>query len=206
MDTQVSHIFGDYKENLSGSDEYLTIGFAPGRRPLKKRWENNELSADFIADYYKNFHVDQQESMGSQPDEFDTENIRDAVKYIANELLENAMKFQLGDAGVAAKIVLSLYDDEIIFSITNSLDAQQLDIFNTYIQHFTNNDPQTLYFDTMRASAKEENLENSGMGLLSMVCDYGATLGWKFNPTDNPDRMTVTTMACLPIVNIDAEV
>jgi hypothetical protein len=199
MNTDTVQIFGNYKEHLSDSDEYLTIGFAPGRRPLQKRWENNELSADFIADYYKNFHIDQRESMGDTPDEMDTANLRDGVKYIANELLENAMKFQLRDMGVAAKIALSLYDEEIVFSISNGVDTKQLAIFQAYIERFIASDPQALYFEVMRNSAKEENLNQSGMGLLSMVCDYGASLGWKFSPTDDPERMLVSTMVCLPV-------
>ena len=199
MSIQTVQLFGDYQEDLSESNEYLTMGFAPGSRPLQKRWKNNELSADFIADYYKNFHVDQKVSMENALTEIDIENIRDAVKYIANELLENAMKFQYQDEGVAAKIVLSLYDDKIVFSISNGIAEQQLAIFKAYIQRFISHDPHDLYFEVMRSSAKTENTNHSGMGLLSMVCDYGATLGWKFEVLANSKQAWVTTMTCLTI-------
>ncbi len=199
MANATTQLFGDFRENLPASEEYLTIGFSPGRRPLQKRWENNELSADFIADYYRSFHVDQQELKGAEADEIDIENVRDAVKYISNELFENSMKFQLHSMGVSAKIALSLYDEEIVFSISNGVSKQQSVVFQEYIQRFINNDPQDLYFEIMRASAREENVEQSGMGLLSMVCDYGATLGWRFALTEDDACVLVTTMVCLRV-------
>jgi hypothetical protein len=46
--------FGDFIE-LPASQEYLIIGFSPSSIPLKQRWRNNGLSADFMADYLATF-------------------------------------------------------------------------------------------------------------------------------------------------------
>ena len=35
--------------------EYLQLGFQPSSVPLKQRWRNNGLSADFLGDYVTTF-------------------------------------------------------------------------------------------------------------------------------------------------------
>jgi len=195
MSTQV---FGDYQEELPEAGEYLNIGFSPSNIPLKERWENNGLSADFIAEYFRTFYVGKQAEKAQIPDEIEIENLRDAVKYIANELLENAMKFQDKSIPYAAHIFLSLHKDKIIFCVTNGVRHQQAERFKRHVQNLLNADPNELYLQTMRNSAQKENQSYSGLGLLSMICDYGAKLGWKFeyNPKQQ-DLTIVTTMVIL---------
>ncbi|ALG67532.1 DUF6272 family protein [Beggiatoa leptomitoformis] len=196
-----SRIFGTFFEELPEYIEYLTIGFSPTYAPLKKRWENNGLSADFIADYFRVFYVSKQETYLESVDELLVANLRDSVKYVANELLENAMKFQ--DESIpfrknTACIALSLHTDKIIFSVKNSSTAQQAAIFQQYIEQLLACNPEELYVQTMRDSAKAENANHSGLGLLSMICDHAATLGWKFQPhATDPNIVTVTTMVTL---------
>jgi hypothetical protein len=197
-DSKKTQTFGDFRELLPVSEEYMSIGFYPGNRSLQERWENNSLSADFIADYFKNFYVTKREGNGNKADAVDIENVRAAVKYIANELLENAMKFQASDTAVTAKIFLSLYDDELIFSIRHGIKKEQAIVLQRFIDKFLGNDPHELYFQTMRACAKEENAKHSGLGLLSMVCDYGVRLGWRLQSVPGNDtHLVLTTMACV---------
>lgn len=191
-------IFGNFEENLPPSREYLTIGFSPASQPLKHRWENNGVSADFIADYFRNFYISKKEHDGNTVAADEVENLRDAVKYISNELLENAMKFQSAEIPSVATISFSLYSGRLVFSIQNGLTFEQAKRFKTHIHTMLSSDPMTLYLETMRDSVLEENHNRSGLGLLSMVCDYSAKLGWKFEPHDTKaDLLTVTTMVCL---------
>jgi hypothetical protein len=46
----ISQTLGNYKER-SGECEYLTLAFSPLSAPLRSRWRNNGLSADFLGDY-----------------------------------------------------------------------------------------------------------------------------------------------------------
>ena len=49
-------------------------------------------------------------------------------------------------------------------------------------------------------SLEDENSEASGLGLLTMINDYSAKLGWKFETTkENPNIIDVTTMAQIQI-------
>lgn len=191
----MNKLFGEFIQELPQQEGYLEIGFLPNFLPLKKRWENNGLSADFIADYFKNFFVNKREQNLDEEGEIEAENLRDAVKYIANELLENAMKFQDESSRFIAKIEFSFYGDRLVFCVTNAVNHQQVQNFQKFIKKVLSENPEDLYFQTMRSNA-EGNL--SGLGLLSMICDYSAKLGWKFDllPTA-PPTMVASTMVSL---------
>lgn len=82
MKTQV---FGDYLEDLASSEESLVMRFSPSSIPLKQRWRNNGLSADFMADYMTSFFPGNEEVTAAINKK---EEIKSAVGYIANELLK----------------------------------------------------------------------------------------------------------------------
>ncbi len=196
----MTQVFGDFIEQLEEPEEYLTIAFSPSSLPLKKRWENNGISADFIAEYFKNFFVSRQEQAGEVEDQIAVENLCNAVKYIANELLENAMKFQDETASFSAKIIFSLASEKLIFYVENGININQVASFQTFIQKMLDEDPEKLYLESMRNNAKGDTDTPSRLGLLSMICDYSAKLGWKFQPhPNNPLIMTVSTTVCLPL-------
>src|ERR1700683_674106 len=77
--------------------EYLTLAFSPTSAPLRSRWRNNGLSADFLADYVTTFLPtrDGKPAAASRQKE-----LKHAVTYVANELLENAMKYHQPDVEV----------------------------------------------------------------------------------------------------------
>jgi len=192
-------LFGNFIEHLPKQEEYLTIGFSPSSLPLKERWENNGLSADFIADYFKNFYINKHKK-NTEEDEFLIDNFRTTVKYIANELLENAMKFQDLSVPFTAKIQFSLYTDKLIFCVTNGVTTQQAENFGSFIQQVNETDPEELYMNAMRANALKEaqgEESQSGLGLLSMICDYAAELAWKFEDVELDDGSTVTTVTTM---------
>lgn len=195
---QEVQIFGDFEEIAEEHGESLSMVFTPSDSLLKKRWENNGLSADFIADYFRNFYIIHQEAKDLCLDDYVIDNMRDAVKYIANELLENAMKFQDSNVPFTAQITLLLHTDRLVFRVTNGVKLAQAESFLHYVQNLLASDPQDLYLQAMRDSAKAENKTHSGLGLLSMICDYSATLGWKFEPNPNDNgTIIVSTMVTL---------
>ena len=84
----MTQVFGNFVEMDEHKQEYLIIGFSPTSIPLQQRWRNNGLSADFLADYLSTFFPGEDAESQEQQTE-----VKDAVSYVANELLENAMKF-----------------------------------------------------------------------------------------------------------------
>ncbi|MDJ1171486.1 DUF6272 family protein [Roseofilum sp. BLCC_M154] len=191
----MAEFFGDYIDNLPESPEYLIIGFSPSSVPLKQRWRNNGLSADFLADYLTTFFPAKDDVTEQQQAE-----VKSAVSYIANELLENAMKFNDETSEFPISIRLQVREDKIIFFTSNSIPPKDVSKFQTFLRKIEQVDPQTLYLEQLENSVKEETHSNSGLGLLTMLNDYLAKLGWKFeNVSDYPGVVKVTTMVQLPI-------
>ena len=185
--------FGNYIDDLPGG-EYLVIGFSPSSMSLKQRWKTNGLSADFIADYLQAFFTG---ASSNAPIPVQSKN---AVKYIANELLENAMKFNDDTSPYQTKINFNLHADKLVFQVTNSITAPQVEKFKKFINKVLTEDPYELYVAQMEANANEETQGHSGLGFLSMVCDYSASLAWKFETVGGePTRILVTTMVALDV-------
>lgn len=101
-------IFGDFLKRKEASCEYLKIAFSPTSIPTQQRWRNNGLSADFLADYLSTFFPGEDPTSTERKAE-----IKGAVSYIANELLENAMKFSYAPSQHAISIDVYLDEDAI---------------------------------------------------------------------------------------------
>ncbi|MEG4960087.1 MULTISPECIES: DUF6272 family protein [unclassified Microcoleus] len=188
--------FGDFIE-WSASQEYLIIGFSPSSVPLKQRWRNNGLSADFLADYLTTFFP------GNEDDPSTIERqaeMKSAVSYIANELLENAMKFNDETSEYPIDIKLQLESDRVIFSVANSISPQAVEKFQAYIQQLLASEPSELYIQQLEKNAADERCSHSGLGLLTMLTDYTAKIGWKFQTVQkDPEVIAVTTMVQLTV-------
>jgi hypothetical protein len=194
----MTKIFGDYINDLPSSHEYLILGFSPSSIPLKQRWRNNGLSADFIADYFTTFFPGSQSSAASLDIKAE---VKGAVSFIANELLENAMKFSDESSTYPVSIQLYLSSDRMVFLVTNSVKSEQVEKFQSFIQQLTTLDPSELYILQLEKNASEENeAAESGLGLLTMINDYQAKLGWKFEMVQEQDcAIAVTTMVQLSL-------
>jgi hypothetical protein len=191
-------IFGNFITEIPTQTEYLQIGFSPSSIPLQQRWQTNGLSADFISEYLDVFFVGQQTLHGEKI--VISSEINDAVKYVANELLENAMKFSTVDADIPTRISFFLLDQQVIFQVVNAITRERADEFEILIHTLLDNDPRELYISQMEANAEDTN-EHSGLGFLSMICDYTAKLGWKFEiPTPNSPHAIITTMVSLEVI------
>lgn len=192
----MAQIFGDFNEQLGHSDEYLVIGFSPSSAPLKQCWRNNGLSADFLADYVTTFFPVDDATVGSLNRQAE---IKGAVAYIANELLENAIKFNDSATQFPISISLQLYNDRIVIIITNTISPTDVLKFQQFIQKLQSEDPQELYIHQLEHNAAAES-EHSGLGLLTMINDYTAKIGWKFETVQiTPSVTKVTTMVQLDV-------
>ena len=174
-------IFGEFSDSPTNTHEYLTMGFSPNSIPLQQRWRNNGLSADFLADYLTNFFP---------------------YSYIANELLENAMKFNENTSQYPVSLQFQLHDDHLILRATNSLPKKNVEGFQLFIQELLNSNPDELYVRQMVRARENDSNRSSGLGLLTMKDDYKAKLGWKFETVQqNPGVVVVTTAVQLSVIS-----
>lgn len=198
----MNKIFGDYIEEFSPELDSLEMSFTPNSRSIRHRWSNNRLSAQFVADYFSTF-------LPTEEDDGDSERriqeSKAAVSYVANELLENAMKFS--DRESKVKVRFGVYflehspaDNSEVTAViyaSNSVIPEKAEKFQAFLAELLASDPEELYVTQVEKSLEEENSEASGLGFLTMINDYAAKLGWKFDTIDSAESsvLTVTSMA-----------
>jgi hypothetical protein len=195
----INQTLGNYGER-SGECEYLTLAFSPLSAPLRSRWRNNGLSADFLGDYVTTFLP----TGGSMAvDETRQREMRHAVTYIANELLENAMKYHERLADIPIGIHLELTSDRIRVSASNGIGVGQAQHYKAFVERLLDGDPADLLLKQQEDSGKCDESTASCLGLLTMINDYGVSLGWSFDVHPaNSEIMTVTTSAVLPLKDV----
>lgn len=196
----MSNTFGHFME-MGDTQEYLIISFSSSTLSIQDRWRNNSLSADFLANYWGTFfpvHPDDTKHHRAE--------VQDTVSYIANELLENAIKFSHEPAKIPIRIGIYLSRTLLRFYVTNSMDPGTVERFTRYIQTLLSEDPGELYIRQLEQNASEETSTESRLGFLTLLNDYEAKLGWKFDTIPNElgqECQIVTTMVELAIVRTD---
>ena len=196
-------IFGEFIQDFPPEKDSLELTFTPTSVPLKKRWRNNRLSAHFIADYFTTFlPLDDSQCEEKQR----IQESKCAVSYIANELLENAMKYNYEKAHSQIKFGIHFLENEYLMAVlfaTNTINICHHQKLSKFIQLLSKKDPERLYIEQLEKNAfSEEEEECSGLGILTMINDYNAILGWKFDDSyhDNNDILfIVTTMVQIKV-------
>ncbi len=186
--------FGNFLNDLPMPSEFLALEFLLDSSSLKQKWRNNGLSADFMADYFSTFF----------PGEPTKSQVKNAVSFIANELLENTMKYGDDSSPFPAKVSLYLTAKKLIFITQNSIKPKDIQKFQALIEEILSGDPNELYVQRLEenAAASDQNDQGvSGLGILTMIMDYTAEFGWKFE-TQKPEKSPieihlVTTMVQL---------
>ena len=196
----MAQIFGDFIEIFPIHQDSLELIFTPNSLPIKKRWRGNRLSAHFIADYFSNFlPVDEDEPAYERR----IKDSKGAVSYVANELLENAMKFNNPETNFKVKFGIHFIEGvEMTAALfaTNSVGIKELDKLQEFIKKLLSSNPEELYIHQIEKSAEDENSQASGLGFLTMINDYSAKLGWKFEKIqEEPRVIIVTTMVLVPL-------
>ena len=191
----ITRIFGPFIERKDDQGEYLKIGFSPTSIPIQQRWRNNGLSADFLADYLSTFFPGDDRAAVERQVE-----LKSAISYVANELLENAMKFSYAPSQHAIGIAMYLEAEAVSLYVTNSIDPHAVAACQQTIERLLTGDIDTLYMAQLTQNTASDRAAGSGLGYLTMLHDYGVVLAWKFAPSlQNPDVVMVTTMARLAV-------
>ena len=194
----VTQIFGDFIDQFPPEHDSLELTFTPSSRPIKQRWRNNLLSAHFVADYLSSFlPVDAQDAIREKR----IKQSKGAVSYVANELLENAIKFNKDDANYKVKFGIHFIGKSEVTAVifaSNSVNQEGANKLDEFIQQVLASDPNELYLQQLEKSAESES-ETSGLGLLTMINDYSAKIGWKFEPKSDSDTIVVTTVVQITV-------
>jgi hypothetical protein len=190
-----TQIFGEFIDRFPPEHDSLELTFTPCSRPIKQRWRNNRLSAYFVADYLSSFlPVDEQDASSERR----LKQSKGAVSYIANELLENAIKFTDEDYNYKVKFGIHfIVETEVVAVVfaTNFSSSKTAKKLQEFIHELLScEDPNELYLQQIEKNAETES-ETSGLGLLTMINDYSAKIGWKLEKlSDDSGTIVVTTV------------
>jgi hypothetical protein len=174
--------------------ESLVLSFSPSLLPLRQRWRNNGLSADFLGDYVTTFFP-------SPEDDSDTlarqSQAKGAVSYIANELLENAMKYTDSLSDLPITITLNLEAARITFQASNPISLATQTRYAAFAHEISEGDPMDIYMRILENGPEEDG--GSGLGLVTMINDYGAGLCWSFETDPATGGTVATTWVQIPV-------
>src|SRR5437867_1162475 len=167
----MTRTFGHFIALKDDQGEYLKIGFSPTSTPIQQRWRNNGLSADFLADYLSTFFPGDTHAAAEHQAK-----LKSTISYVANELLENAMKFSYAPAQHAIGLAMYLEPDAVTLYVTNSVDPNAISAFQQTIARLLTEDIDALYMEQLMCNAESDSAEGSGLGYLTMLHDYSVAL------------------------------
>ena len=198
-------VFGEFLDVLPEVGDSVEITFTPTAHPVKQGWSTIRLSAQFMADYVSAFLPITENDPNRDSRIKETQG---SIRYLANELLENAMKFKATTSKLPVKLGISLLEAQsgedseitVVLYVTNSLTREAAAKFQAFILKLLACDPEELYIRQVEQSLEQENSQASGLGFLTMINDYSAKLGWKFETVSiEPQIQTVTTIVQIKV-------
>jgi len=140
---------------------------------LELRWAHCSSTADFLTEVFGGIV-----KRGGG----DTTDARYSIGYLANELLENVVKFRApGDVEVEA----AMADDGFAIWLANVVTPETADRFRALLEEIVAGDPGDLLIARIEANASDEGDGGSGLGILTLMNDYGVRLGWSFETADD---------------------
>lgn len=177
--------FGETQHNNSPKAFAMSIVLRQG--PLTVSWQHASATCEFLGDVFAVRHA----KNGS-----DYSEARHSIIYLVNELLENAIKFRSpGDI----ELRCSLEDGRFEVTVRNHASSDVATRFQSILSELTVRDPGELLIERIEANAADETSSGSGLGLLTLMNDYGARLGWKFMDAPTSGAVVLSTHASLTL-------
>jgi len=152
---------------------------------LALKWAHCSMCADFLSQWYANVLTANGFS-GKLND------AGHGISYLANELIENAIKFRAaGDVNIQTGLAGNLF----VLEIGNWIAEGTSRSFQALLEEITKGDPGELLIERIEANAAGTS-NGSGLGLLTLMNDYGAKISWRFEKkettADSPVHLTTT--------------
>lgn len=179
----MSSVYGDVLTDDALGRAALSMVFEPD---LAMGWSDCGATADFLGTMYAKLAA----ASGR-----DANDARHSINYLANELLENAVKFRRAEAGTI-RLDAALEDGVFRMRLSNTAEAANAGRFKALLAEITARDAGELLLERIEANAMAEG-SGSGLGILTMMNDYGAKMGWRFEETGGGVR--VETHAALTL-------
>lgn len=186
-------LVGEYDLLLPAPIEQLSLVFTPAFFRLD--WSNCGKLADMMAAMFAPLCLSQTGPEGTAT----LDEIGGAISFVANELIENALKFHV-DPTFPVKLTASLYPTRLVLLVANKVSQQAGSKFKELLEIIAAGDPTELLLEKMEENALDPEGEGSGLGILTILSDYRARAGWKFETlAGRSNEQTVYSMVQLPL-------
>lgn len=177
--------FGETQHSNSPAAFAVSVVLSEG--PLAVSWQHASATCEFLGDVFARRHA-----RAGQ----DYSEARHSIIYLVNELLENAIKFHSpGDI----ELRCSLEEGKFELMVRNQASHDVASRFQSLLSEVTARDPGELLIERIEANAADQGSSASGLGLLTLMNDYGARLGWNFHDAPADGTVVLCTHASLTL-------
>ncbi len=152
--------------------------------PLELSWHHCGVTSDFLGEFFSR----------AGGDSVDPVDARHSISYMINEILENAVKFRHGGD---VDIIGSLEAGTFEIRIMNVIDRPTAKAFKALLGALLEREAGDLLLERIEANALDPDASGSGLGLLTLMSDYGAKMGWSFASDQTDECVKLTTFASL---------
>jgi hypothetical protein len=155
--------------------------------PLDLNWHHCSTTSDFLGDFY---------ATQARKSDIDYNESRHSIGYLVNELLENAVKFRApGDIVLESSLEGNMFE----VCVSNQLAEDTAERFQLLLAEITSRDPGELLIERIEQNAADPSSSGSGLGILTLMSDYGVRLGWKFQREASCETVRLETYAALAL-------
>lgn len=184
----MNRTFGHATPPLDALESSLELQLRAETLPL--RWSDCSATANFLSAYHGSLFRERLTPAGAN-------DLAHSVAYLANELMENAVKFRdAGDIDVQA----GLLGPDYLLRVSHHVTAEKAAAFSALLEEITQGDPGELLIERIEANADSPSSGGSGLGLLTLMNDYRVRFSWDFSPAETgPERFLLQTLARLPV-------
>ena len=177
--------FGVFDRSNAQSAYSFSITLYNG--PLDITWQHASATCDYVSDIIA-MHCDKLKLNYNEA--------RHSIAYLVNELLENSIKFKSeGDI----ELNFSFDNNNFEMIISNSITSTVAEKFQGLLAEIVSRDPGELLIERIEKNAIDENSSASGLGILTLMNDYGARMGWKFIEQRANGGILLSTIASIEV-------
>lgn len=174
---------------LQNSEKAFAIELRIAEGPIDLSWHHCGATSEFLGEFF---------ALHGATEKLNYNEARHAIGYLVNELLENAVKFRApGDIFLLSSLETARFE----LKLTNLIDNETSMRFSGMLEDVMARDPGELLIERIEANAADSSSNGSGLGLLTLMSDYGARLGWTFHPAEG-DRTRLEAFAQLDLARI----
>ncbi|OAP36481.1 ATP-binding protein [Sinorhizobium glycinis] len=155
--------------------------------PLDLSWKHCAMTSDFVAEFV---------ALRYRTSRNLYKEVRHNVGYLTNELIENAVKFRASGEIVVETAVAS---NAFRAKVSNFVDKETARRFQHLLSEITTGDPGELLIKRIEENALGASPGGSGLGLLTLMSDYGAHFAWVFGSGEKESRIPLETYASITV-------